>query len=93
MFFLGSSTYGESFNPAKDCSDIVDNLAKAEDGFYWVSLNKKKPQKVFTFVRIKMVEKMDKTVNLFIFRSMIFILIIRFGVTCIQMEEDLCWLE
>ena len=36
---------------------------------------------------------MDKIVNLSIFRSMIFILIIRFGVTCIQMEEDLCWLE
>ena len=36
---------------------------------------------------------MDKIVNVFIFRSMIFILTIRFGVTCIQMEEDLCWLE
>ena len=53
LFVLGSSTYGESFNPAKDCSDIVDNLAKAEDGFYWVSLNKKKPQKVFAFVEKK----------------------------------------
>ena len=51
LFLLGSSTYGESFNPAKDCSDIVDNVAKADDGFYWVSLNKKRPHKVFTFVR------------------------------------------
>ena len=53
LFFSGSSTYGESFNPAKDCSDIVDNLAKADDGFYWVSLNKKKPQMVFAFVENK----------------------------------------
>ena len=56
LFLSGSSTYGESFNPAKDCSDIVDNVAKADDGFYWVSLNKTKPHKVFTFVEKKYVE-------------------------------------
>ena len=31
--------------------------------------------------------------NLFISWCMIIILIIRFGVTCRQTEEDLCWLE
>ena len=38
MIFLsaGSSTLGEHFNPAKDCSDIVDNLPGAKDGFYWI---------------------------------------------------------
>ena len=35
-FLIGSSTLGESFNPAKDCSDIVDNLPGAKDGFYWI---------------------------------------------------------
>ena len=33
---IGSSTLGEHFNPAKDCSDIVDNLPEAKDGFYWI---------------------------------------------------------
>ena len=32
----GSSTLGERFNPANDCSDIVDNLPRAKDGFYWI---------------------------------------------------------
>ena len=35
-FLIGSSTLGERFNPAKDCSDIVDNLPGAKDGFYWI---------------------------------------------------------
>ena len=34
--FIGSSTLGEQFNPAKDCSDIVENLSQAKDGFYWI---------------------------------------------------------
>ena len=47
MFAIGSSTYGESFNPAKDCSDVVDNLPGAKDGFYWMKLANEKPLKVF----------------------------------------------
>jgi hypothetical protein len=42
----GSSTLGEKFNPAKDCSDIVDNLPEAKDGFYWIKYNKGKLSKV-----------------------------------------------
>ena len=44
---LGSSTIGENFNPAKDCSDIVDNLPEAKDGFYWIKLAKGKLSKVY----------------------------------------------
>ncbi|CAB4000836.1 dual 3, 5 -cyclic-AMP and -GMP phosphodiesterase 11-like, partial [Paramuricea clavata] len=40
-----SSTLGEIFNPAKDCSDIVDNLPGAKDGFYWIKHNKAKLSK------------------------------------------------
>ena len=43
---IGSSTLGEKFNPAKDCSDIVDNLPGAKDGFYWIKHNKGKLSKV-----------------------------------------------
>ena len=43
---VGSSTLGENFNPAKDCSDIVDNLPEAKDGFYWIKHTKGKPSKV-----------------------------------------------
>ena len=42
----GSPTIGEEFDPAKDCSDIVDNLPDAKDGFYWILLGKNKVQKV-----------------------------------------------
>ena len=44
--FTGSSTLGEKFNPANDCSDIVDNLPGAKDGFYWIKYNKGKLSKV-----------------------------------------------
>ncbi|CAB4031753.1 Hypothetical predicted protein, partial [Paramuricea clavata] len=39
-FVDGSPTLGEIFNPARDCSDIVDQLPEAEDGFYWIGLPK-----------------------------------------------------
>ena len=54
MIFLsaGSSTLGEHFNPAKDCSDIVDNLPGAKDGFYWI---------------IHIVGKLSKVRQLFVF--------------------------
>ncbi|XP_028392647.1 uncharacterized protein LOC114517187 [Dendronephthya gigantea] len=35
-FMDGTSTLGERFDPAKDCSDIVDNLPDAKDGFFWI---------------------------------------------------------
>ncbi|XP_028392188.1 uncharacterized protein LOC114516806 [Dendronephthya gigantea] len=34
-------------NPAKDCSDIVDNLPEAKDGFYWLTLGKGNPLKAW----------------------------------------------
>ena len=40
IIFTGSPTLGEHFNPAKDCSDIVDNLPEATDGFYWIKPTK-----------------------------------------------------
>ena len=42
----GSSTLGEKFNPAEDCSDIVDNLPGPKDGFYWIKHYKGKLSKV-----------------------------------------------
>ncbi|XP_028393585.1 uncharacterized protein LOC114517928 [Dendronephthya gigantea] len=33
----GSSTVGEYFNPALDCSDVVDRVPDATDGFYWIN--------------------------------------------------------
>ena len=47
VFYIGSSTLGENFNPAKDCSDIVDNLPEAKDGFYWIKHTRGKLSKVF----------------------------------------------
>ncbi len=44
--FTGSSTLGEKFSPAEDCSDIVDNLPGAKDGFYWIKYDKGKLCKV-----------------------------------------------
>jgi hypothetical protein len=45
-YTIGSSTFGEVFNPARDCSDIVDHLPGAQDGFYWIVLNNKTKHKV-----------------------------------------------
>ena len=45
-FLIGSSTLGEHFNPAKDCSDIVDNLPGVKDGFYWIKPTKGKLSQV-----------------------------------------------
>ena len=47
--FIGSSTVGEHFDPAQDCSDIVDNLSGANDGFYWIKPTKGKLLKVKIF--------------------------------------------
>ena len=48
IFFeiLGSSALGEIFNPARDCSDIVDHLPEAKDGFYWINLPNKTTHQV-----------------------------------------------
>ena len=48
ILYIGSSTLGENFNPANDCSDIVDNTAGAKDGFYWIKSAKGKLLKVFS---------------------------------------------
>ena len=42
ILYIGYSTLGENFNPAKDCSDIVDNIPGAKDGFYWIKSAKGK---------------------------------------------------
>ena len=47
--FIGSSTLGQHFNPAQDCSDIIDNLPGAKDGFYWIKPTKGKLLKVNIF--------------------------------------------
>jgi hypothetical protein len=52
LLYIGSSTLGENFNPAKDCSDIVDNLPEAKDGFYWIKHNKGKSFKVKTIAQL-----------------------------------------
>lgn len=36
LIHLGTSTVGEYFNPALDCSDVVDRVSDATDGFYWI---------------------------------------------------------
>ena len=46
LFIKGSETLGEIFDPAKDCSDIVDRVPDAKDGFYWIQLGSDKMQKV-----------------------------------------------
>ena len=40
LFTTGSTTLGEIFNPVQSCSDIVDEVPEAEDGFYWIVLPK-----------------------------------------------------
>ena len=44
---LGSSTLGEYFDPAYDCSDVVDRVPDAADGFYWIY-----PKEVKTVVKV-----------------------------------------
>ena len=41
---LGHS-YGNYFDPAKDCSHVVDNVPKAKSGVYWIQ-TANGPQKV-----------------------------------------------
>ena len=47
-FFLGSSTLGEYFDPAVDCSDVVDRVPDAKDGFYWIY-----PKEIKTVVKVR----------------------------------------
>ena len=54
---IGSSTLGEKLNPAKDCSDIVDNLPGAKDGFYWIKYNKLKLSKVLHLTHLELIEE------------------------------------
>ena len=46
-FFPGTKkTVGEYFNPGLNCSDILDKLDDAKDGFYWITLKRSNPVKV-----------------------------------------------
>ena len=50
-FLLGTKkTVGEFFNPGLNCSDILDKLDDAKDGFYWITLKRSNPVKVSVFV-------------------------------------------
>ena len=42
----GSSTLGEYFDPAVDCSDVVDRVPDATNGFYWIH-----PKEIKTVVK------------------------------------------
>ena len=52
MSDIGSTTIGEKFDPAKDCSDIVENRPEAKDGFYWIGVGEGEAQKVGLFLQI-----------------------------------------
>ena len=44
--FPGSTPIGEYFNPAFDCSDIIDKEKDPESGLYWVNLETAKRRQV-----------------------------------------------
>jgi hypothetical protein len=46
------NTIGEFFDAGLNCSDILDKLEDAKDGFYWITLKRSKPIKVgyFTYL-------------------------------------------
>jgi hypothetical protein len=46
LLFEGSFTLGEFISPGYDCSEILNKHAHAKDGFYWIHLGQKTPQKV-----------------------------------------------
>ena len=37
---------GEFISPGYDCTDILNKKSNTKDGFYWIHLNGKTPQKV-----------------------------------------------
>ncbi|XP_028411771.1 uncharacterized protein LOC114534515 [Dendronephthya gigantea] len=41
---INGHSYGNYFDPAKDCSDVIDNVPKAESGVYWIQ-TRNGPQK------------------------------------------------
>ncbi|CAB4020784.1 Hypothetical predicted protein, partial [Paramuricea clavata] len=41
------NTVGEFFDPGLNCSDILNKLEDAKDGFYWITLERLNPIKVF----------------------------------------------
>ena len=50
---LGSiNSVGEFFNPGLNCSDILDKLEDAKDGFYWITLKGSNPIKVGVFMNL-----------------------------------------
>lgn len=44
-YLPGSSTVGEFINPAYDCSDVINQVQHASDGFYWITLGSLKSAK------------------------------------------------
>ena len=52
--FSGHS-YGNYFDPAKDCSHVVDNVPKPESGVYWIQ-TKKGPIKVRKIMRNELIK-------------------------------------
>ena len=44
--FQGSNPTGEFFNPAYDCSDVLNKISGAKDGYYWIKLSGNLPKKV-----------------------------------------------
>ena len=46
----GSNSTGEFFNPAYDCSDALDKISEAKDGFYWIKLSGNIPKKVVLYI-------------------------------------------
>ena len=46
----GSNPTGEYFNPAYDCSDALNKISEAKDGFYWIKLSGNVPKKVVLYV-------------------------------------------
>ena len=57
FFCAGSNSRGEFFNPAYDCSDILDNAKLAKDGFYWVKFHEMVPKKVCSVTPVQFVLK------------------------------------
>lgn len=47
--FIGFPSLSQEFDPAKDCSDIVDHLQDAKDDFYWISMGGGKVEKVHLY--------------------------------------------
>ena len=50
--FIGSNPTGEFFNPAYDCSDVLNKISDAKDGLYWIILSRNVPKRVLACMGI-----------------------------------------